>query len=63
MPKREKRIKRGILSLEDQKKLHEAKRNIARELGQEELVRYYDKEIESIEKRKDNRESKLTRKK
>lgn len=61
MVKREKRLKKSILSLEKQRKLHEIKRKYAEESGQEELVRYYTKEIESLEKRKKNRENKLKR--
>ncbi len=61
MAKREKRLKKGILSLERQKELHEIKRKLAEELGQEELIKYYTKEIKSIENRKRNRESKLKR--
>ncbi len=49
MTKREKRLKKGIESLKEQKKIHEEKRKIAKELGEEELVRYYDKEIKKFE--------------
>ena len=59
MVKRVKRLKKGILSLEKQKKLHEIKRKYAEELGKEELVRYYNKEIKSIENRKKDRVEKL----
>ena len=59
MVKRKKRLKKGIVSLEKQKKLHEIKRKQAEELGQEELVRYYTKEIKSLEVRKKDRENKL----
>ena len=52
MVKREKRLKKGISSLEVQKKVHLEKRKQAEELGEEELVRYYDKEIEKFEKEK-----------
>lgn len=61
MAKREKRLRKGILSLKKQRKLHEIKRKRAEKFGQEELVRYYAREIESLEKRKKNRESKLKR--
>jgi len=57
--KREKRLEKGIRSLEKQIKLHEEKKKIAEELGQEELINYYDKEIESLKNRKENREDKL----
>lgn len=59
MAKRKKRLKKGILSLEKQRKLHENKRKRAEQLGQEELVIYYIKEIRSLESRRKNRESKL----
>jgi phage shock protein A len=62
MAKREKRLEKGIASLEEQKALHEKKREIAKSLGQTELVRYYTKEIASLESRKKNREKKLKRK-
>lgn len=61
MAKREKRLRKGIASLEKQVKLHEIKRKIARQLGQEELVGYYTKEIKSLEERKKDREGKLSR--
>lgn len=61
MAKREKRLRKGILSLEKQRKLHEIKRKYAEESGQEELVRYYTKEIRSLEDRKKERENKLKR--
>ena len=59
MVKREKRLKEGIESLKKQKKIHEDKRKIAEELGEEELVRYYDKEIEKFEKERLKKEVKL----
>ena len=60
--KREKRIKKSIDSLEEQKKIHLKKKKLAEEIGNENLVRYYEKEIESLQKRKNNREDKLKRK-
>ena len=60
--KREKRIKKGIDSLEEQKKIHLEKKKLAEEIGNENLVRYYEKEIESLQKRKNNREDKLKKK-
>lgn len=59
MAKREKRLKKGISSLEKQIKLHEVKRKRAEKLGQEELLKYYAKEIKSLESRKEDRENKL----
>jgi len=61
MVKRKKRLEKGIISLENQKKLHELKRKQAEKLGQEELFKYYTKEIKSLEERKRNREGKLKR--
>ena len=62
MGKREKKLEKGIVSLEKQKILHEEKKKLAGELGQEELVRYYTKEIKSLEERKQDRLNKLKRK-
>ena len=62
MTKREKRLEKGIASLEEQKALHEKKLELAKSLGQTELVRYYTKEIASFEERKKDREEKLKRK-
>jgi hypothetical protein len=59
MTKRKKRLKKGIASLEKQLELHEKKKKLAEELGQEELIRYYTKEIEALKNRKKNREEKL----
>lgn len=61
MAKREKRLEKGIDSLEEQKRVHEAKREQAKELGDEELVHYYDKEIEKFEREKAKKEEKLER--
>ena len=59
MTKREKRLEKGITSLKEQKKLHEIKKKEAEKLGQEELIKYYAKEIMSLEERKKDREKKL----
>ena len=61
MAKREKRLEKGIESLEEQKKIHEEKRKQAEKLGEEELVRYYDKEIEKFEKEQAKKKDKLDR--
>ena len=61
MVKRKNRLKKGILSLEKQRRLHEIKRKYAKESGKEELVKYYTKEIKSIENRKKDRKNKLKR--
>ncbi len=57
--KRKKRLKKGIASLEKQIALHEEKKKLAGELGQEELVEYYDKEIKALTQRKINRNEKV----
>lgn len=62
MTKRRKRLKKGIESLKKQKKIHLEKKKLAKELGQEELVRYYEKEIQSIEKIAYDKKGKLNRK-
>jgi hypothetical protein len=61
MTKREKRLEKGIESLEEQKKIHEEKRKSAEEIGNKELVRYYDKEIDKFEKEKAKKKNKLDR--
>lgn len=60
MAKRDKRLQKGIESLEIQRKIHLEKRKHAKELGEEELVRYYDKEIEKFEKEKLKKRDKLS---
>lgn len=59
MERRERRLEKGILSLERQIKLHEIKRKKAVEIGQEELVGYYTREIKSLIKRMKDRKMKL----
>ncbi len=59
MVKREKRLQKGIESLEEQKKIHEEKKKMAEELGNEELVGYYDKEILKFEREKLKKKDKL----
>ena len=59
MAKRKKRLEKGIESLEQQKMIHKEKRKQAEELGDEELVRYYDKEIEKFEKEKAKKEERM----
>jgi hypothetical protein len=61
MVKREKRLLKGIDSLEEQKKIHIEKRKKAKELGEEELVGYYTKEIDKFEKEKAKKKEKLDR--
>ena len=59
MAKRAKRLEKGIESLEEQIAFHEEKKRKALELGQEELVNYYEKEICALKRRKDDREDKV----
>ena len=59
MVKREKRLQKGIESLEEQKKIHEEKKKMAEELGNEELVGYYDKVILKFEREKLKKKDKL----
>ena len=61
MVKREKRLEKGVLSLQKQKRIHEIKKEQAKKLGQEELVRYYTKEIASFENRIKDRKGKIKR--
>lgn len=56
--KRKKRLEKGITSLEKQIILHEEKMKNAIEIGKEELVGYYSKEIEALKDRKKDREEK-----
>lgn len=57
MTNRKKRLAKGIESLREQIILHEEKLESAQEEGMEELVNYYNKEIESkkrdLEKKKE----------
>ena len=59
MPKRSKRLKKGIGSLEEQIKIHEKKRDKAREEGNKEREEYYNKEIAVFESVKDKKEDQL----
>ena len=61
MTNRKKRLEKGINSIDEQIVLHEEKKKKALELGQEELARYYEREIDSLMLRKSDRESKLDR--
>ncbi len=59
--RRKKRLEKGIVSLDEQINLHHEKKRQAEKLGQEDLVAYYGKEIESLKNRKKDREGKLER--
>ena len=56
MPSRNKRLKRGIESLQKQITLHEEKLKQAEKEGKLELVGYYEKEIEAKKKDKEKKE-------
>lgn len=57
--KREKRLKKGIKSIEEQISLHEEKKEIAEKEGKVELVGYYTKEIEALKEIKQKKEKQL----
>ena len=59
--KREKRLEKGIESIEKQISLHEEKRLDAVEEDKIDLANYFEKEIEALKKRKNNRKEKLER--
>jgi hypothetical protein len=49
MPKRSKRLKKGIESISEQIELHKEKLRLAQQSGNIGLSDYYEKEIESLE--------------
>ncbi len=55
MPNRNKRLKKGIESLQKQIQLHEEKLKKAQQEGKLELIGYYQKEIESKKKDKEKK--------
>ncbi len=57
MANRKKRLKKGIESLQEQITVHEEKKRVAEELDKEELVRYYEREINAKEKAKREKEA------
>jgi len=57
--KREKRLEKGIDSIENQINIHKNKLKEAEEIGDEELVAYYHKDIARLEKQKEQKEEKL----
>lgn len=61
MPNRNKRLKKGIESLQKQIQLHEEKLKKAQHEGKLELIGYYQKEIESKKKDKEKKEKLLKR--
>jgi hypothetical protein len=52
MVKRKKSLKKGIISIKKQIEIHENKRERARDEGDLDLEKYYEKEIESLKKEK-----------
>ena len=56
MTKRDKRLKKGIDSLDKQISIHEEKRQKAKEKWNIELEGYYEKEIDSLKKYKKRKE-------
>lgn len=57
--KREKRLRKGIKSIEGQINLHEEKKKIAEKEGKIELAGYYNKEIEKLGETKQKKEKQL----
>ncbi len=62
MAKRKKRLEKAIKSLQEQKEIHREKRKQAQEAGDENLVRYYDKELVFIDEELKDKDDKLHRK-
>ena len=61
MTKRGKRLEKGIESLKEQKEIHQERRRLAEEMGNEELTNYYDKEIVKFEREMIKKKDKLDR--
>ncbi len=59
--KRSKRLAKGIDSIQEQIEKHKAKRENAKSEGDMELVQYYDKEIEALEKAMTKKSRQLNR--
>jgi len=59
MVNRKNRLKKGIGSIQEQIDLHKEKKSLAEDSGNEELVKYYTREIESKEKAKKEKETML----
>ncbi len=57
MTDRKKRLKKGINSMMEQIELHQEKKKLAEEKNNEELVRYYEKEIQAKEKTKEEKQA------
>ncbi len=59
--KRKKRLQKGIKTLEETIKIHEDRKKKAKEIGDELLEKYLDKEIEKLKERVLERKDKLDR--
>ncbi|MBU3907325.1 MAG: hypothetical protein KKA64_03685 [Nanoarchaeota archaeon] len=55
MVNRKKRLEKGINSIEEQIKLHEEKLSRVEDEGKEELAEYYEKEIASLKRVKEEK--------
>ncbi|MEK6871544.1 MAG: hypothetical protein AABX16_01440 [Nanoarchaeota archaeon] len=56
--KRQKRLEKGIESLQKQIEIHKDKLNKAKEDGNEDLVKYYEKDITNLENEKNKKREK-----
>jgi DNA-nicking Smr family endonuclease len=52
---RKKRLRKGIDSLDEEIDLHEAKREAAKQAGNEGLPKYCDRELDNLRKHRDNK--------
>ena len=59
MSNRKKRLKKGLDSIEEQILLHKQKQDEAENKDEIEMVEYYKKEIEGLEKTKDKKKTML----
>lgn len=57
--KRKKRLEKGIESIKKQIDIHRQKLEEAREKGADELVDYYERDLDRLEKQKSQKEEKL----
>ncbi len=59
MTKRKKRLEKGLATIEETICIHEQRKKAAHDEGDTYLEEYFDKEIEALTKRKQNREEML----
>lgn len=57
--KRKKRLLKGIESIKKQEEIHQEKLNLAKEQEDEELIRYYEHELDNFEKVKKKKQAQL----